>query len=90
MALSQSALSELLEAFRTGEGVNLIQEAVRVALQELIEAEAAGVIGAGRYERTGARTTERNGSRPRTLTTTAGMCSCASRSCARARSSRAS
>ena len=52
MALPQSALSELLEAFRTGEGVNLIQDAVTVALQELIEAEATQVIGAGRYERT--------------------------------------
>lgn len=50
MALSQSALSELLEAFQSGEGVSLIQDAVRVALQELIEAEATSVIGAGRYE----------------------------------------
>ena len=40
MALSQSALSELLEAFRAGEGVDLIRESVRVVLQELIEAEA--------------------------------------------------
>jgi putative transposase len=72
MALSQSALSELLEAFRTGEGVNLIQDAVKLALQELVELEATSVIGAGRYERTGERKTERNGSRPRTLTTTAG------------------
>jgi hypothetical protein len=39
MALSQSALSELLEAFRAGDGVDLIRESVRVALQ-LIEAEA--------------------------------------------------
>jgi transposase-like protein len=72
MALSQSALSELLEAFRSGEGVNLIQDAVRVALQELIELEATSVIGADRYQRSDARKTERNGSRPRTLTTTAG------------------
>ena len=72
MALSQSALSELLEAFRAGEGVDLIRDAVRVALQELIEAEATEVIGAGRYERTESRTTERNGSRPRVLTTKAG------------------
>jgi putative transposase len=34
-ALSQSALSELLEAFRAGDGVDLIRESVRVALQEL-------------------------------------------------------
>jgi putative transposase len=72
MALSQSALSELLEAFRTGEGVNLIQDAVKLALQELIELEATQVIGAGRYERTEERRTERNGTRPKVLTTTAG------------------
>ena len=28
MALSQSAVSELLDAFRTGEGVDLVREAV--------------------------------------------------------------
>lgn len=72
MALSQSALSELLEAFRTGEGVNLIHDAVQAALQELIELEATSVVGAGRYERSEQRVTERNGSRPRTLTTTTG------------------
>ena len=40
MALSQSAVSELLEAFRAGEGVDLIRESVRMVMQELIEAEA--------------------------------------------------
>src|SRR4051795_13198835 len=72
MALSQSALSELLDAFRAGDGVDLIRESVRTVLQELIEAEAAEVIGAGRYERTETRVTDRNGSRPRLLTTKAG------------------
>ena len=72
MALSQSAVSELLEAFRTGEGVDLIRESVRMVMQELIEAEASEKIGAGRYERTESRTTERNGSRPRLLATQAG------------------
>jgi putative transposase len=72
MALSQSAVSELLEAFRAGEGVDLIRESVRMVLQELIETEAAEAIGAARYERTPARTTERNGSRDRTLSTQAG------------------
>jgi putative transposase len=72
MALSQSALSELLDAFRAGDGVDLIRESVRVVLQELIEAEATEVIGAGRYERTDSRVTDRNGSRPRLLTTKAG------------------
>jgi putative transposase len=72
MALSQSALSELLEAFRAGDGVDLIRESVRVALQELIEAETAEVIGADRYERTETRINERNGTRPRVLSTKAG------------------
>jgi len=52
--------------------VDLIREAVRVALQEMIELEAAEMIGTARYERTESRRTERNGSRPRVLTTKAG------------------
>jgi len=72
MAMSQSAVSELLEAFRTGEGVDLIRESVRMVMQELIEVEATEHIGASRYERTDARTTERNGARPRLLATQAG------------------
>src|SRR3954468_12271062 len=72
MALSQSVVSELLEAFRAGDGVDLIRESVRLVLQELIEVEAAQVIGAGRYERTGTRVTERNGGRERVLSTQAG------------------
>jgi putative transposase len=72
MALSQSALSELLDAFRAGDGVDLVRESVRMVMQELIEAEAAERIGAGLYERTDTRVTERNGTRPRLVTTQAG------------------
>src|SRR3954467_100690 len=72
MALSQSAVSELLDAFRTGEGVDLVRESVRMVMQELIEAEATELIGAGKYERTNTRTTERNGARDRLLATRAG------------------
>jgi transposase-like protein len=72
MALSESAVSELLDAFRAGDGVDLIRESVRLVLQELIEVEAAEVIGAARYERTEDRTNERNGHRPRLLATRAG------------------
>jgi len=72
MALSESAVSELLEAFRAGQGVDLIRESVRMVLQELIEAEAAEVIGAARYERTTTRSTQRNGHRDRQLSTQAG------------------
>ncbi|TDO27500.1 mutator family transposase [Kribbella sp. VKM Ac-2527] len=72
MALSQSAVSELLDAFRTGEGVDLIRESVRMVMQELIEAEATEQVGAGRYERSESRVNERNGSRARLLATQAG------------------
>ena len=72
MALSQSVLSELLDAFRAGEGVDLVRDVVRLVMQELIEVEAAERIGADRYERSDSRITERNGSRPRLLATRAG------------------
>jgi putative transposase len=52
MALSQSVLSDLLDAFRAGEGVELILDAVQLVLQELIErADQAGV--ASRQQRDG-------------------------------------
>ena len=46
MALSESALSELLEALRAGEAMDVIRESVRMVLQEFIEAEATEVVGA--------------------------------------------
>jgi transposase-like protein len=72
MALDQSVLSELLAAFQSGEGLDLIRESVRLVCQELIETEVSALIGAGRYERSDERTNERNGHRARTLTTKAG------------------
>ena len=72
MALSQSVASELLEAFRAGEGVDLIRESVRLVMQELIETEATERVGAGRYERSESRVTDRNGSRTRLVATQAG------------------
>ena len=71
MALSQSVASELLEAFRAGEGVDLIRELVRLVMQELIETEVVDRIGAGRYGRSDTLITDRNGSRPRLLSTQA-------------------
>ena len=72
MALSQSALSELLDAIRAGDGEDVLRDAMRLVLQELIEAEASQVIGAARYERSEGRTTHRDGSRSRLLSTKAG------------------
>ena len=72
MALSQSVVSDLLDAFRAGEGVDLVRDAVRLVMQELIEVDATERIGADRYERTDTRITDRNGSRPRLVATQAG------------------
>jgi transposase-like protein len=72
MALDQSALTELLDALRAGGDIDFMRDAMQLVLQELIELEATQVIGAARYERTDGRTTHRNGSRSRLLSTKAG------------------
>jgi putative transposase len=72
MALEESAVSALLDALRVGEGTDLVRELAEWAFQQLIEAEATAAIGAGRWERTDGRVTERNGHRPRVLSTKAG------------------
>jgi putative transposase len=72
MALSKSALSDLLDALRAGGDLDVIREGLAVVLQALIEAEAAQQIGADRYERSASRTTHRNGTRARLLSTKAG------------------
>ena len=72
MALDQSALLELLGELKLTDVTDRIRTATETLYQELIDAEAAAFIGAGPFERTPARTTQRNGTRPRTLTTTSG------------------
>ena len=72
MALDESAMSDLLAALRAGGGLDVVREALALVLQALIDAEATEVIGAGRYERSAARTTHRNGTRARLLSTKAG------------------
>src|SRR5262249_43167080 len=72
MALSESALSDLLASLLAADGVDLVRELARWALQELVELEATAMIGAGRYERSDARITERDGHRPRVVSTKAG------------------
>ena len=49
--------------------MDFMRRAMEVVLQLLIELEAAEKIGAGRYERTETRTTHRNGSRSRLIST---------------------
>src|SRR3954464_244710 len=77
MALDQSALLEVLEALKAADVVDRIRSAATTIYQALIEAELTAVIGAAPHERIDARTAQRNGSRPRTLTTTAGSTNCA-------------
>ena len=62
-------LAPLLDGSSAGE---LIPELARYGLQQLIELEAAAVIGADRHERTEERLGYRNGYRPRSLTTQVG------------------
>jgi putative transposase len=72
MALDQSALLEVLYALRNAEAADRIKQAAETIYQALIDAELTAVIGAGPHERTESRTNQRNGSRPRTISTTAG------------------
>ncbi len=72
MALSESAVSDLLDALRVGEGTDLVRELAEWALQQLIDVGAAEKIGADPWERTSERVTYRNGSRPKVLSTKAG------------------
>jgi putative transposase len=72
MALDQSALSALLDSLQAGGDMDFMREAMQLVLQALIDLEADQHIGAARYERSDTRTTHRNGSRARLLSTKAG------------------
>jgi transposase-like protein len=70
--MDQSALLDLLTALKDTDVSDRIRVATEHLYQELIDAEVTAVIGAGPWQRTTERTTQRNGSRDRVLTTTAG------------------
>lgn len=72
MAIDQSALLELLEVIKAADVSDRIRTATETMYQALIDAELTAVIGAGPWERADGRVAQRNGSRPRTLTTPAG------------------
>jgi putative transposase len=69
MTEERMPLAELLEKAGEGDFLRAVAEAV---LQLLMEADVEGLIGAGRYERSGERTTWRNGHRERALDTRLG------------------
>src|SRR3712207_4863369 len=72
MALDQSALLEVLDALKGADVGDRVRAAAETVYQALIEAELTETIGAAVHERTDTRTAQRNGHRPRTLSTTAG------------------
>ena len=75
MTQNQSALSTLLTELLDDPDMahdQVFRRLLQAGLQDLIDAEATAKIGAGRYERSSARTTRRNGSRSKTLETPAG------------------
>src|ERR687886_412061 len=62
----------LIEALQKADDGNFLRALAETVLQILMEADVEGLIGAGRYERSGERTTWRNGYRERTLDTRLG------------------
>jgi putative transposase len=72
MTLNQSALLQITELLRTADGGDLMRQMLGFMLQALVDAEATSVIGAAPHERTEDRTAQRNGTRPKTVSTTAG------------------
>lgn len=72
MTQNHSALLAQLDALKSADAGAVFAELIRAGLQALIEAEATEAIGAGRYQRTQSRSTQRNGHRPKTVATTSG------------------
>jgi putative transposase len=72
VTLTESDLSELLAAVQAGAMTDTIRTSLAWVLQQLIEAELTSTISASPHERTGARTAQRNGHRPKLITTAAG------------------
>jgi putative transposase len=72
MTLDHAALLEVLEAMKAAEVDDRIRLAAQTIYQALIDAELTQVIGAGPWEHTATRTAQRNGTRPRLLSTPAG------------------
>ncbi|WP_196761205.1 transposase, partial [Mycobacterium avium] len=59
-------------AVRTADAVERSRQAAETIYQALIDAELSAFIWASPHERTETRSNQRNGSRPRTLSTVAG------------------
>ena len=76
MTYHQSALPTLIQELLDDPDAardELFRRLLQAGMQDLVDAEAAVKIGAGRYERSEHRTTRRNGTRPKTVATPAGQ-----------------
>jgi putative transposase len=72
MALDHAALLEVLDVLKAGDAGERVRVAAETMYQALIETELSATIGAQPWEHSPSRTNQRNGSRSRTLSTTAG------------------
>jgi putative transposase len=72
MTLNQSALLQITDALRTADGGDVMRQMLGFMLQALVDAEATSAIGAAPHERSEDRVAHRNGSRAKTVSTTAG------------------
>ncbi len=72
MALTDSALLEMIEMLRTADGGELMRRLLGGMLQAVVDAEATAHSGAAQHERSEDRTTRRNGTRDKLHTTAAG------------------
>ena len=72
MTLTDHDLSALLAAVQSGEMTETVRTSLAWVLQELIEAELTATIGAAPGQRAEGRTAQRNGHRPKLITTAAG------------------
>ncbi len=72
MTLNQSALLEFSEVLRSADGGEIMRLMLARMLQALVDAEATAHVGASLHERNQARTTQRNGTREKVVSTTSG------------------
>jgi putative transposase len=72
IALDQSALLEILEMMRSADDGELMRRLLGTMMQALVDAEATEFIGAEPHQRSEDRTTQRNGTRDKIVTTAAG------------------
>jgi putative transposase len=72
MALDHVALLGVLDTVKAGDAGERIRVAAATVYQALVDTELTAAIGAQPWGRSETRTNQRNGSRPRTLSTNAG------------------